>query len=404
MGTPSPAGGPTAVRPPLWLLIALCVSGTLAMHIFVPSLPQAARDLHVSSPTIQLTLTLYLVGVALGQLFWGPLSDRTGRRPALLAGIALYAVASFAAAMAPSVEVLIVARIGQALGGCAGLVLGRAVLRDVSSAREAASSIATLNLFMSIGPASAPLVGGLVAAWFGWRWVFVFLGTMGAITLAATYRSLRETHLRRGEAVGVLRGYLRLLGIGEFRALALGGACSTTSFYAFLSAAPFIFGDRLHRPPIEIGFYFVVPIMGFSIGAILASRLVRRIEPITLIIGASLVATIGAFTFALLVMSGHLSVIGVLAPVLVFCIGSGIVSPIVLSIAIGVQPGMIGAASGLYGCAQMGYGALCTLMVGQWLGHPEQGAALVLSGSALLGLLGLLNAARRVRRREKGGS
>ncbi len=368
------------------------------MHIFVPSLPQAARDLGESGPRIQLTLTLYLVGVAVGQLFWGPLSDRIGRRPALLAGIALYAAASLAAAVAPGVEVLIVARVGQALGGCAGLVLGRAVLRDVSSAREAASSIAMLNLFMSIGPASAPLVGGLVAAWFGWRWIFVFLAALGAWTLAATFRFLRETHTQRGASVGVLRGYVRLLGIGEFRALALGGATSTTSFYAFLSAAPFIFADRLHRPAIEIGFYFVVPILGFSIGAILASRLVRRIEPIRLVLGASVVATSGALAFAVLEMTDHFTVFSVLASVLVFCIGSGIVSPIVLSIAIGVQPGMIGAASGLYGCSQMGYGALCTLLVGQWPDRPGHSAALVLCASTLVGLAALLSAAWRMRK------
>ena len=364
------------------------------MHIFVPALPQAARDLAVPSGTIQLTLTLYLAGVAIGQLFWGPLSDRVGRRPALLAGMALYTLGSLASALAPGVNGLIGARIVQALGGCCGLVLGRAVLRDVSSAREAAASMALMNLFMSIGPAMAPLVGGVAAAWFGWRAIFVFLALLGVLTLAATFRTLRETHIERGRPSGVLRGYVRLLGIAEFRALAIGGACTTTSFYAFLSAAPFIFADRLHRPAIEIGFYFVVPILGFSIGALLANHLVRRFEPMRIMLVASGVASLGAAAFAAFVISDHLSVTAVLLPILVFCIGSGTVSPLVLSIAIGVQPGMIGAASGLYGFAQMGYGALCTLMVSQWQANPAEGAAIVLCGSTLAGLAGIIVAAR----------
>jgi DHA1 family bicyclomycin/chloramphenicol resistance-like MFS transporter len=374
--------------------MALCISGTLAMHIFVPALPVAARDLGVSSGTIQLTLTLYLVGVAGGQLFWGPLSDRIGRRPALLAGIALYTIGSLASAAAPGVGTLILARVIQAIGGCSGLVLGRAVLRDVSNPREAAASLALMNLFMSIGPAMAPLVGGLGAAWFGWRFVFLFLAALGALTLFSTFRQLRETHTERGHARGVIAGYLRLLAIPEFRRLTLGGACSTTSFYAFLAAAPFIFADHLHRPQAEIGFYFVVPILGFSIGAILANRLVQRFAPTRIMLISSLVACLGALLFGALEAADALSVPAVLGPILIFCIGSGIVSPLALTSAISVQPGMIGAAAGLYGCAQMGYGAFCTLMVSQFHTNPAEGAAIVLVASTLAGLAGIIRATR----------
>lgn len=367
------------------------------MHIFVPALPAVARDLGIGSGTAQLTLTLYLVGVAGGQLFWGPLSDLMGRRPALLGGILLYVVGSIAAAVSPGIGALIGARVVQALGGCSGLVLGRAVVRDVSPPREAAAQMALMNLFMSIGPAMAPLVGGLAATYWGWRAIFVVLALMGVVTLAGTFFTLRETHVSRGGRGGFVRSYVRLLGVAEFRILAIGGAFSTTSFYAFLSAAPFIFANQLHRPAGEIGFYFVVPIMGFSIGAALANRLVRKLDPVKLMLGSSLVATAGAVLFAGLEVSGHLSVVGVLVSILVFCIGSGIVSPLALSSAIGVQPGMIGAASGLYGCGQMGYGALCTLMVSQWHDNAAEGAAVVLLGSNLVGLAALTIAARRGR-------
>jgi len=374
--------------------MALCISGTLAMHIFVPALPLVARDLGVSGGTIQLTLTLYLIGVAGGQLFWGPLSDRMGRRPALLAGMALYTIGSLAAAAAPGVGTLIAARIIQAIGGCSGLVLGRAVLRDISSARDAAAALALMNLFMSIGPAMAPLVGSLGAAYLGWRFIFLFLAGLGGLTLFSTFRQLRETHTDRHGARGVMVGYLRLLAMPDFRRLMIGGACSTTSFYAFLAAAPFIFTDRLQRPPAEIGFYFVVPIMGFSIGAMIANRLVRRIAPVRIMLIASLVATFGALLFAVLEVADHLSVIAVLTSILIFCIGSGVVSPLALTSAISVQPGMIGAASGLYGCAQMGYGALCTLAVSLWHTNPAEGAAAILVFSTMAGLAGIIRAAK----------
>lgn len=391
----------------MWLLIALCISGTLSLHIFVPALPSAAADLGVSGGTIQLTLTLYLIGLAGGQLLYGPLSDRIGRRPALLGGLVLYAIGSLACAAAPDVASLIAARIVQAIGGCSGLVLGRAILRDVSSAREAAAKLALLNLFQSIAPASAPLIGGLLATFLGWRVIFLLLAAVGLVTLAATLRTLPETNATRGGSGGfgaMLRSYIRLLSLPEFRALAIGGACSTTSFFAFLSAAPFIFTGLLHRPTHEIGFYFVIPILGFSIGSFTANRLVRRVDPMRLMLACSAIATTGAAIFMALELTSHLTVVTTLAAILVFTIGSGTVSPLALSSAISVQPGMIGAAAGLYGFCQMGYGAICTLLVSQWHANPAEGAAVVLLGSTTAGLVALIVGAYSVRRGRAGGT
>ncbi len=372
----------------------------------MPALPVAARNLDVSSGTIQLTLTLYLIGLAGGQLLYGPLSDRIGRRPALLGGLVLYAAGSLACAAAPGVASLIVARVVQAIGGCSGLVLGRAILRDVSSPREAAAKLALLNLFQSVAPASAPLVGGLLATFLGWRAIFLLLATIGLVTLAATLRTLPETNQARSTGGGLgsmLRSYRRLLGLPEFRALAIGGACSTTCFFAFLSAAPFIFTGLLRRPPAEIDFYFVIPIIGFSIDSFVANRLVRRVDPLRLMLVTSAIATTGAALFAGLEAGGHLTVATVLASILVFTIGSGTVSPMALSTAIGVQPGMIGAAAGLYGFCQMGYGAICTLVVSQWHENPAEGAAVVLLGSTATGFVALWLGVRAIRRKQAPG-
>ncbi|MCW3474477.1 multidrug effflux MFS transporter [Rhodovastum sp. RN2-1] len=389
-----------ATQPPLWLIFALVISGTMSMHIFVPALPVAARDLGVSNGAIQLTITLYLVGLAGGQLLYGPLSDRFGRRPVLLGGLLLYAAGGMVAGLAPGLGTLVVARVVQALGGCSGLVLGRAILRDVSSAREAAAKLALLNLFMSVSPAMAPLVGGAIATFLGWRAIFALLAFIGTLTLLTALATLPETHQPQGggRPAGMLGSYLRLLGSPAFRGLTIAGAGTTTSFYAFLAAAPFIIVDRLHRPAAEIGWYLAAPILGITLGSLIANRLVSRVDPMRLMRAGIVLAAIGAALFFAAEVTGHLTVVTMLASMLVFTVGTGTVSPLALTSAISAVPGMTGAASGLYGFTQMGFGAFCTLLVGLWHENPAQPAALVLLLSSLASLLALAAVVSRTRR------
>ena len=248
-------------------------------------------------------------------------------------------------------------------------------------------NLALLNMFQSLAPATAPMIGGALALWFGWRAIFMLLTVIGGVTMLVTIATLPETNRTVGtaNAASMFRGYLRLLGSRAFLAYAVAGAATSTSFFGFLSAAPFIFIEQLHRPAGEIGFYFVVPVVGFALGSFLANRLVARIDPLRLMQCSSLVAVAGAALFVGIEMSGHLSLVGVLLPMLVFTTGAGIVGPIALSSAIGVLPGMIGAAAGLYGFGQMGFGALTTVAVGFWHDNPARAASLMLLGAALLG-------------------
>src|SRR5690606_33599422 len=156
-------------------LVWISISGTFPIHIFVPALPEAARELAVSPAAIQLSITAYLIGLSIGQLVLGILSDRFGRRPVLLVGLALYVLASAAAALAPNLGVLIVARVFQAIGGCSGLVLGRAITRDDAGPEQAAARMAILGAAISIGPALAPIVGAQLALHMGWRSIFIVL-------------------------------------------------------------------------------------------------------------------------------------------------------------------------------------------------------------------------------------
>ena len=173
---------------PLWLLALITFSGTLGMHIFVPALPYAATDLGASIGEMQLTISLYLLGLAVGQLWYGPLSDRYGRRPTLMFGLVVYTLAGLAAAFAPHVHSLIAARLFQALGGCAGMVLGRAIVRDTSTPEASARRLALLGLIVSAGPGSAPIIGSALASTLGWRSIFYLLFVLGIFNFICSWR------------------------------------------------------------------------------------------------------------------------------------------------------------------------------------------------------------------------
>lgn len=386
---------PGRISAPFWLLVAVTASGTLAMHILVPVLPLAARELRVSAGAIQLAITLYLFGIAGGQLLYGPVSDRLGRRPALLVALVAYLAGSIAAGLAPSLAVLVMARVVQALGGCGGLVLGRAVVRDSAPPGQAASQMALLTMVQSLAPGIGPAVGGYLGAWFGWRSIFAALVALGLVTLIAALLDLPETAASRGAGPGrMLQSYARLLGSRPFRSFMVGGAFTSTSFYAYLSASPFIFTGLLHRPAEEVGLYYLVVMAGVPVGSFTASRLARRVRLALLLRVSSLVTVAGSAMFFALTVAGHLSVGGIIAAMLVYALGVGVASPMALAGAIGTHPQMIGAASGLYGFAQMSFGALCTVAVGIWSGHPALTASAVLFAATALGQLAFRDATR----------
>src|ERR1700680_1602236 len=179
--------------PSLGLLIAVTMTGTMAMHIFVPAMPAAAVDLGASPSLIQSTITLYIVGWAVGQLIYGPLSDRFGRRPILLFSLALYVLGLVLAIPVASVGALIGARVLQSLGACGALVLGRAMVRDSSTGNDAVRRLAALMIAMTMTPAIAPAIGGLISGWFGWRAIFAALAIIVASLLLLIAFTLPET-------------------------------------------------------------------------------------------------------------------------------------------------------------------------------------------------------------------
>lgn len=370
---------------PIWLLVLITLSGTLGMHMFVPALPLAAVQLGTTPAAMQMTISLYIAGLAVGQLIYGPLSDAFGRRPLLLGGLALYTVAGVAAGLSSGIEALIAARLLQALGGSAGLVLGRAIVRDTVRSDEAVRKLATLNLILVIGPGLAPIVGGFVAGHTGWRVIFLLLAGLGALAFVCAGKLLPETARPTGRLspATLVHDYRELLASRVFVGFAIGGACSTTAFYAFLAAAPFVFANQLHRPTTELGLYLGLMMAGFSVGNACTGRLMRSFASQRVLYGANLLSLCSAGLLLAITVSGHLGVTAVVVLLVLFTIGAGAASPVSMVKAISVDSRLTGSAAGLYGFGQMAVGALCTALV--TLGDdPALTAAIVLTAMAAL--------------------
>ncbi|SME90876.1 MFS transporter, DHA1 family, bicyclomycin/chloramphenicol resistance protein [Tistlia consotensis] len=382
-------------RVPLWLLAVLTFTGTLAMHIFVPALPIAAADLGATPAAMQMTISLYILGLAFGQLVYGPLADRFGRRSVLMVGLTIYSAASLAAALAPGATSLIALRLLQALGGCAGLVLARAIVRDTAAPSEAARRLALMNLMVTLGPGLAPIVGSFLATELGWRSIFLLLCLLGITNLTLTWRLLPETRqATAGGGAGVARNYLRLLKSPAFLGYALGGGCATTSLYGFVAAVPFILVEQLHRPTYEVGVSLAILILGVWVGSAVASHLITRLPIGRLLVGANALSVVAAAVLLVAALSGHLSLALTIGPMFVFTLGAGTASPAALTQAISVNPHVVGSASGLYGAAQMAVGALCTSLVSIGSDHALS-AALVLTAAGLIAQLSFWIALRR---------
>lgn len=335
------------------------------MHIFVPALPSAALDLGASTSSVQRTLSFYIIGLAIGQLIYGPISDRYGRRPVLLFGMVLYAASCIAALVAPTIDSLIAARLFQALGGCTGLVLGRAIIRDSVAGDDAAKRLSMLNLIIMAGPGLSPLIGSALTETLGWRSIFAVLSVFAVLNVIFVFLRLKETvrGTRRGTAA-VLHNYLQLLRSKRFVGYAFGGGCATTSLYAFIGAAPFIYVNQLHRPAHEVGYYLALNILGVWFGNLTAIKLLGRIPVARLMVAGNALSCLGAAVFFVSAVSGSLSMALTVGPMLLLTYGAGIASPTAMAQALNVNPAVSGSSSGLYGFSQMAIGAACTALAG----------------------------------------
>lgn len=348
------------------LLVALGSFGPLTMSIYTPVMPSVGHDLVATPDSVKLTLTTYMIGFAVGQLFYGPLSDRYGRRPVLLGGLLFFTLTTFACSFAPSIGGLIGLRILQGLGAASGSVLGRALTRDAYTFKEMPLVMSWISLAQNIAPSLAPMIGGFLGEWASWRATFWFVGGFGTILFLVVLAGLGETNKFRSERVdlkSLLRGSGEMLRDRRFlgHILPLGFAFAMN--FGMLAGVPFILQESLGFSPREFGLIVLLSVGGFTAGTFVNNRLVGRVAPATIIQFSGWFHVAALVGMAALSLSEVVTWWAIVGPHMVLSFGTGMIVANANAGAVGMFPKLAGTASSLAGLAQMGMGAMGTVTV-----------------------------------------
>ena len=375
--------------PHLITLVLLTAFSVLSLNMFLPSLPNIAGDLETDYATVSLAVSAYLAITAIIQLIAGPLSDRIGRRPVLLAALAMFTVASLVCANADNIWVFLGARMLQG-GIISGYVLSLAIVRDTTSERKAAGLIGYISMAMALAPMLGPVLGGVLDATFGWRANFYVYALAGVGLLLLCLFDLGETKPETSnETAGVTQSALALLNEPRFWACSLCTAFSTGAFYIFLTGAPLVAQSTFGVSTAELGVYIGSITGGFMTGSFISGRLAPRYALATMMLAGRCVACTGLLIGLLAVALGFLSPLVFFASTLCVGIGNGITMPGSNTGAMSVKPELAGSAAGLNGALTVACGAVLTTVTGQVLGQDGTAIALLVlmlaaSGAGLL--------------------
>src|ERR1700676_2266528 len=354
------------------LLSLLTALGPLSMDMYLPSLPEIGRALHASTAQVQLTISSYLFGFAVGQIVYGPISDRFGRKPVLLAALALYSLGTCGCALTQSIGALTAMRFVQALGGAGSIVLARAVVRDLYSGMRAGRELSLMGAITAFAPIVAPVIGGILQTAFGWRSSFVLLVVFAAVAASAAVRFLPETLRQRtpgpfslaamaglSRSVVVHRGFLAHLGILT---------ASYVGLFAWISGAPVVMQSGSYGlSPIMFGVTFAVATAGYILGTTLAARIVMR-AGLDRTIGIGTVAlAAGGLLMAAVVALGLSHVAWLVGAMTIYLAGLGLAMPQAMAGALTPFPDRAGTASSVMGFAQQGTAAVTAAVVGLYL-------------------------------------
>jgi MFS transporter, DHA1 family, multidrug resistance protein len=361
--------------------------GPLSLDLYLPALPQLADDLNASASAAQLSITACLVGLAVGQLLAGPLSDRLGRKRPLIMGLVAYFLASIACALAPSVTVLIVLRLIQGLGGAAGIVISRAIARDLYSGSALMIFFSRLLLIAGLAPVLAPILGGQLSLIMSWRGIFGVLAGFGAVLLLAGWFGLKETLPPERRIVGgfrrTLQGYNTLVHDRFFVGCALSAGLAGATMFAYIAGSTFVL-QRIYGMSPQ-GFSFVFG--SISLGLVAAAQIGARIAlvwPLTRVLGLGLMINLfGATALFVTVITGL--PMGVLIGALVVMVCAiGLIFPTANALAMADYPDLAGTASSLQGLSQFLFGAIAAPLVGIAGEHTAVPLGIVTTGVSLL--------------------
>lgn len=415
MAEPGSAGSGSADLPPpvfprhfapdslaLTLLLTLLVAfGALSNNTYLPSFPAMSRELGVPVAGILLTLSAFFVGFAFGQLLYGSVSDRFGRRPVLIGGLVAYTLASAVCAAAPDIATLIGARFVQGVAVASTQVLARAIVRDLFSPEKAARMMSVMAAVFTLVPGVAPLVGGLMEATLGWRAIFVLLTVIGAGVALTVWRGLGESlgtpDPRALDPKRLFHNYREICANRIFMGYCFAFAFNFAGMFAFHSASSFVFIDLLGYRPEIYGLFFSVVVVGYFIGSLASARLTLRVGYRRLVVIGAVIAMAGGGAMLALVLMGFRGWWVIVGPQFVFLIGTGLIMPNSLAGALAPFPEKAGAASALFGFIQQLTGALMIALIGFAADGSERPMAVGIFAGACLAYAAGRFAGRRLR-------
>ena len=385
--------------PHLLTLVALSSVSALSMNVFLPSLPGMARDFGVDYGVMQLSVSAYIGASAVLQLLAGPLSDRIGRRPVVLGGFGIFLLATIGTLLATTVTAFLIFRLIQAVV-TVGMLVPRAVIRDLHDGSRAASMIGYVTMGMSVVPMLAPMIGGILSEAFGWRASFVLMGGLGLAVLVIAWRDMGETVQSGGTPLRQqLRNYPVLARSQRFWGYCLSATLSSGAFFAYLGGAPYVGENVFGLTPSEVGYFFAAPSSGFLIGNYLTGIGSARLGMDRMILAGAIIC------FAALATALGADLAGIVNPwlffgaVAVMGLGNGMVLPNANAGIMSVRPELAGTASGLGGAMAIAGGAALSALAGAML-QPGAGATpllAIMATSAAGGLLAILWVMQRAR-------
>ena len=369
------------------LLTVLVAFGAISNNMVLPSLPALSAGLGAPPGVAILTVSFFFIGFGVGQLFYGSLSDRFGRRPVLTAGLALYTLASAACTVAPDMETLIAARLVQGLAAASAQVLARAIVRDYFTPARAAKVLSLMAAAFAFASALAPLAGGLALGWLGWQGVFLSLTVLGAGTFIVVGLRFAESLAQRDpQAMAPARlvaNYRNLCTSRVFMGYTLAFAAAFAGMFAFHSGSSFVFITLLGFSPGIFGLFFAFVIGGYFIGSVISTRLTTGLGVRRLVAAGIAICAVSAAGLVAVVLAGLTAASTVLLPQFVFMLGIGLILPNAIAGALAPFPEKAGAASALLGFIQQSAGAAMVAL----LGILVDGTALPMAGCILLGAL-----------------
>jgi DHA1 family bicyclomycin/chloramphenicol resistance-like MFS transporter len=373
------------------LLAGITALAPFSLQIYLPALPAIQASFAVTPGIVQLTLSLSILANALANLAYGPLSDHFGRRPVLLVGLAAFIAGSLACALASSIELLIVARIVQSVGGAAGMVLARAIVRDLYDRERSASIIAYLTMAMVVAPMLAPTIGAVLLDVASWRAIFLVVTGVGVALIWPIVVTLAETRPPEARRIGgPLSGAGALLRSGAFLSYALQSTFGISIFFSFIAGAPYFMMDVLGRSATEYGLWFILVSAAFMAGNLVAGRFSARIGLDRMVLAGSVLGVAGAGVAVTLLLAGYWMPLALFGPIMAVGLGNGFAVPNAQAGAVSVQPLLAGTASGIAGFVQMFVAALVSQAVGMLQDGTPYPMAAFMAGCAVLSLLGFV--------------